>query len=73
MFIATMHNLYPVEILSLTLRARGMGLYVNSTNPCYHTTIINSFSGYDTGRRRYCAELRHLSGYQQTGLQDLGR
>lgn len=26
-FIATMHNLYPVEILSLTLRAKGMGLY----------------------------------------------
>ncbi|KAK9777129.1 putative Sugar transporter [Seiridium cardinale] len=25
--IATMHNLYPVEILSLTLRAKGMGLY----------------------------------------------
>ncbi|KAF2013955.1 putative MFS sugar transporter protein [Aaosphaeria arxii CBS 175.79] len=27
MFIATMHNLYPVEILSLPLRAKGMGLY----------------------------------------------
>ncbi|KAL1958395.1 hypothetical protein VTO42DRAFT_4496 [Malbranchea cinnamomea] len=27
MFIATMHNLYPVEILSLALRAKGMGLY----------------------------------------------
>lgn len=27
-FIATMHNLYPIEILSLTLRARGVGLYV---------------------------------------------
>lgn len=26
-FIATMHNLYPVEILSLALRAKGMGLY----------------------------------------------
>ncbi|KAG9604194.1 MFS general substrate transporter, partial [Aureobasidium melanogenum] len=26
-FIATMHNLYPVEILSLALRARGMGIY----------------------------------------------
>lgn len=26
-FVATMHNLYPVEILSLSLRARGMGLY----------------------------------------------
>ncbi|GAB5585963.1 hypothetical protein Unana1_00863 [Umbelopsis nana] len=25
--IATMHNLYPVELVSLTLRARGMGLY----------------------------------------------
>jgi hypothetical protein len=25
--IATTHNLYPVEVLSLTLRARGMGLY----------------------------------------------
>lgn len=25
--IATMHNLYPVEILSLPLRAKGMGLY----------------------------------------------
>lgn len=25
--IATMHNLYPVEILSLPLRARGMGMY----------------------------------------------
>lgn len=25
--IATMHNLYPVEILSLTLRAKGLGLY----------------------------------------------
>lgn len=25
--IATMHNLYPVEILSLSLRAKGMGLY----------------------------------------------
>ena len=25
--IATMHNLYPVEVLSLTLRAKGMGLY----------------------------------------------
>lgn len=28
-FIATMHNLYPIEILSLTLRARGVGLYVS--------------------------------------------
>nr|XP_031858195.1 uncharacterized protein CI109_006437 [Kwoniella shandongensis]KAA5525267.1 hypothetical protein CI109_006437 [Kwoniella shandongensis] len=27
MFIATMHNLYPVEILSLPLRAKGMALY----------------------------------------------
>ncbi|EEY19545.1 sugar transporter [Verticillium alfalfae VaMs.102] len=27
-FIATMHNLYPVELLSLPLRAKGMGLYV---------------------------------------------
>lgn len=27
LLIATMHNLYPVEILALTLRARGMGLY----------------------------------------------
>ncbi|KAF2756263.1 general substrate transporter [Pseudovirgaria hyperparasitica] len=27
LFIATMHNLYPVEILSLPLRAKGMGLY----------------------------------------------
>lgn len=27
LMIATMHNLYPVEILSLTLRAKGMGLY----------------------------------------------
>ncbi|PTU21293.1 hypothetical protein P175DRAFT_0434764 [Aspergillus ochraceoroseus IBT 24754] len=27
MLIATMHNLYPVEILSLPLRAKGMGLY----------------------------------------------
>lgn len=26
-FIATMHNLYPIEILSLPLRAKGMGLY----------------------------------------------
>ncbi|KAJ4985439.1 sugar transporter [Stagonosporopsis vannaccii] len=26
-FIATMHNLYPVELLSLPLRAKGMGLY----------------------------------------------
>ncbi|KAE9363922.1 MFS sugar transporter-like protein [Stipitochalara longipes BDJ] len=26
-FIATMHNIYPVEILSLSLRAKGMGLY----------------------------------------------
>ncbi|KAH6898204.1 sugar transporter [Thelonectria olida] len=25
--IATMHNLYPVEVLSLSLRAKGMGLY----------------------------------------------
>ncbi|KAH7162189.1 sugar transporter [Dactylonectria estremocensis] len=25
--IATMHNLYPVELLSLSLRAKGMGLY----------------------------------------------
>ncbi|RDW88017.1 MFS sugar transporter-like protein [Coleophoma cylindrospora] len=25
--VATMHNLYPVEILSLALRAKGMGLY----------------------------------------------
>lgn len=25
--IATMHNLYPIEILSLPLRAKGMGLY----------------------------------------------
>lgn len=25
--IATMHNLYPVEILSLPLRAKGMGFY----------------------------------------------
>lgn len=27
LLIATMHNLYPVEVLSLILRARGMGLY----------------------------------------------
>jgi MFS family permease len=27
LFVATMHNLYPVEILSLPLRAKGMGLY----------------------------------------------
>ena len=27
MLIATMHNLYPVEILALALRAKGMGLY----------------------------------------------
>lgn len=27
LLIATMHNLYPVELLSLPLRARGMGLY----------------------------------------------
>jgi hypothetical protein len=27
MFVATMHNLYPAEILSLALRAKGMGLY----------------------------------------------
>ena len=27
LFIATMHNLYPVEILSLAFRAKGMGLY----------------------------------------------
>jgi len=27
LLIATMHNLYPIEILSLTLRARGVGLY----------------------------------------------
>ncbi|GAB7352019.1 hypothetical protein MBLNU459_g2535t1 [Dothideomycetes sp. NU459] len=27
LLIATMHNLYPVEILSLVLRAKGMGLY----------------------------------------------
>ncbi|KAF4175622.1 hypothetical protein CNMCM8694_007341 [Aspergillus lentulus] len=27
MLIATMHNLYPVEVLSLPLRAKGMGLY----------------------------------------------
>lgn len=27
LFIATMHNLYPVEVLSLPLRAKGMGLY----------------------------------------------
>ncbi|OLN83399.1 Lactose permease 13 [Colletotrichum chlorophyti] len=26
-FIATMHNLYPVELLSLPLRAKGMGLF----------------------------------------------
>jgi hypothetical protein len=26
-FIATMHNLYPVEVLSLPLRAKGMALY----------------------------------------------
>jgi hypothetical protein len=26
-FIATLHNLYPVEILSLPLRAKGMALY----------------------------------------------
>lgn len=26
-FVATMHNLYPIEILSLPLRAKGMGLY----------------------------------------------
>lgn len=26
-FVATMHNLYPVEVLSLALRAKGMGLY----------------------------------------------
>ncbi|PQE14024.1 MFS sugar transporter protein [Rutstroemia sp. NJR-2017a BBW] len=27
LLIATMHNLYPVEVLSLDLRAKGMGLY----------------------------------------------
>ncbi|KAL4921900.1 general substrate transporter [Aspergillus aurantiobrunneus] len=27
MFVATMHNLYPIEVLSLPLRAKGMGLY----------------------------------------------
>jgi hypothetical protein len=27
LLVATMHNLYPVEILSLALRAKGMGLY----------------------------------------------
>lgn len=27
LLIATMHNLYPIEILSLALRAKGMGLY----------------------------------------------
>jgi len=27
LLIATLHNLYPVEILSLVLRAKGMGLY----------------------------------------------
>lgn len=27
LLIATMHNLYPVEVLSLVLRAKGMGLY----------------------------------------------
>lgn len=27
LLIATMHNLYPVEILSLVLRAKGLGLY----------------------------------------------
>ncbi|KAH8602029.1 MFS sugar transporter-like protein [Bisporella sp. PMI_857] len=27
LLIATMHNLYPVELLALTLRAKGMGLY----------------------------------------------
>lgn len=27
LLIATMHNLYPVEILSLAMRAKGMGLY----------------------------------------------
>ncbi|KAH8424074.1 putative MFS sugar transporter protein [Aspergillus melleus] len=27
LLIATMHNLYPVELLSLALRAKGMGLY----------------------------------------------
>lgn len=26
-FVATMHNLYPIEILSLPLRAKGMGMY----------------------------------------------
>jgi hypothetical protein len=26
-FVATMHNLYPIEVLSLPLRAKGMGLY----------------------------------------------
>ncbi|KAJ5185341.1 Major facilitator superfamily domain general substrate transporter [Penicillium cf. griseofulvum] len=26
-FVATMHNLYPIEILSLPLRAKGMGVY----------------------------------------------
>ncbi|KAJ5950865.1 Major facilitator superfamily domain general substrate transporter [Penicillium vulpinum] len=26
-FVATMHNLYPIEILSLPLRAKGMGIY----------------------------------------------
>lgn len=27
LFVATMHNLYPIEILSLPLRAKGMSLY----------------------------------------------
>ncbi|RDW86826.1 putative MFS sugar transporter protein [Aspergillus mulundensis] len=35
MFVATMHNLYPIEILSLPLRSKGMALY----------TLIQSAAG----------------------------
>lgn len=37
-FIATMHNLYPVELLSLALRAKGMAMYTMfQVSPYLHT------------------------------------
>jgi hypothetical protein len=47
-FIATMHNLYPVEMLSLPLRAKGMALYTMfqvCVQVCRHCFLTNELQG----------------------------
>jgi hypothetical protein len=70
-FIATMHNLYPVELLSLPLRAKGMALYtmfqVCSSQVVFCQRLITK------GCCRRCPQLRNLSWYPEGRVQDLGR